>query len=301
MYNLIILQKNALKVSGLTKRKYNELKRTLEKILNISENIDIAAMCVRLGINSNIQKLAQSLLTEYTVQNPNLDCTHPQYRAMAISQACNLEKQKIETNKLIEMSNLKQNQWKKLEIPWKTFIANRKVIGLSSTQSPTKIIVNSINNIESTKSSSDQTSDTYDVWRKNLIEKAFNNLVKSGDINILHFNILKYILNLSSPTYTRAVQYFKDFCKELDEDTPTINVLDPKYACILVLKAALETGCTIERDKLKNYSKLNNVEWTKFQKEWDENYGSGSINLDESDIEIPEFHEWYKICFADEL
>lgn len=282
----------------MSKKEYSRSKRNFETILDVGQKVDISKICVKLGIPIQIQNLAEILRSEYFAQNTSLDLDskHPQYFAMAIYQACKIKKIKITQNTLIKESHLKQMEWKKLETSWSKFVENRKVATTSNKHEATvNVDPTSISNKPQTITSQPK-YETYDVWRKNLIERAFNDLVDTKEINYLHINILKYILDLNTETYERAIKYFKDFCST--SVTQSLNLLDAKYACILVHKAALDMKSDVSEKKLQEYSKLSKSEWTKLVKEWDQNVAE-CIGLDDMEptIKHPKFNVWYKRTF----
>lgn len=291
-------QKDAIRAAGISKAEYSRSKRNLEKILDVGQILDISKICVKLGIPTHIQKLAETLKSEFFAQNSNLnlDLEHPQYYAMAIYQACKIEKIKKPNSDLIKQSHLKYSEWKKLEIQWTKFVENRKV-AITSIK-PTATCSGDSTNISNKPQTvtSQPKQETYDVWRKNIIERAFDDLVDTKEINYLHINILKYILQLNTETYERAIKYFKDFCSTFVLQTS--ELLDAKYACILVFKAALDMEFDVSQEKLREYSKLSRSEWKKLKEEWDENVGE-CIGLDDMDPEIkhPKFDVWYKSTF----
>ncbi|XP_055534093.1 origin recognition complex subunit 6 [Wyeomyia smithii] len=174
-----------VRLSGLKKTAYANNRRTLEKLLDISQVIGINEICIQLGLHQ-AQKEATVLLDSYKKYiggaDGEVDFTHPQYAAMALYQACKRLKIKPPKSKLVAFSHLKPTLWTLLEKNWDKFLANAsKTHVLKSKQSQpvemmepaketTQVPINGL------KHSSPEKIEPYGNWKKRMLEKAYREL-----------------------------------------------------------------------------------------------------------------------------
>lgn len=104
-------------LSGLRKVRYQRQKNSLMKIMNLNKQLDVTTMMLKLRItNSNVEKTANKILEAFRKDyGQQMDLDHPQYVAVSVYKACMLAKVKVVKKNIIAASNLKANQWSKLE------------------------------------------------------------------------------------------------------------------------------------------------------------------------------------------
>ncbi|XP_052861162.1 origin recognition complex subunit 6 [Anopheles cruzii] len=175
----------ALKLSGLKKPAYSGGRRMVEKVLDITRTVGIGEICVQLGLNQ-VQKEATGLLEAYKRHadtGTGSDFTHPQYAAMAVYQACQRRKVKPPKTKLVALSHLKPTQWTMLEKNWEKCLANAPVA--NSAQDDNKEPAMQIeeetrgqtdSKHASRKHGSPEKVETYQNWKKRMLEKAYREL-----------------------------------------------------------------------------------------------------------------------------
>lgn len=112
-------QDDAIKFAQITKKKYNQERRLIEKVLNLENTITVRDLCTQLGIEKVIP-IATGLHRKCCeiLQKSNMDSNHPQYLAMAVYQAAKHMKVSVSKVQLRESSQMTGPQWTKLEQLW---------------------------------------------------------------------------------------------------------------------------------------------------------------------------------------
>ncbi|XP_055389393.1 origin recognition complex subunit 6 [Condylostylus longicornis] len=182
-----------IKQSGLKKTVYEKYKRNIEKILNLNKPLRISEICVHLNCNEVSEK-ATNLLNMYedhiNKSNDNdIDLSHPQYAAMAVFQACKLNKVKIIKAKILGFSHLRPSQWTRLEQQWDKFITEYNDLLKKSSCKPksvTQVVSESkeINSQTQDRANKAEIED-YETWKARIINKAKEDLkqMKLGHMN----------------------------------------------------------------------------------------------------------------------
>lgn len=87
------------------------------KLMNLNKKLDVPTIMLKLGLtNQNVEKIANQIFEAFQKDyGQQMDLDHPQYVAISVYKACTIAKVKVVKKSLIAASNLKANQWSKLE------------------------------------------------------------------------------------------------------------------------------------------------------------------------------------------
>lgn len=147
------------------------------KLLNLNKKLSINSLILKLGIsNTNIEKNSKKILDYYIRQDPHADLDHPQFLVMSIYQSCKFEKFKIQKKLLIQLSNLKPNQWSMLEKAWDKWVGD--VIKVEKENRLVQEIVDDENvnkqrgRQSKRKHQAEPEEEDYEVWKKRILEAA---------------------------------------------------------------------------------------------------------------------------------
>lgn len=177
---------DAIKLSGLNRKEYSRKKQLFDKLLDLSKKIHVIDVCIQLELPENIQNDAKRLLDQYKItSNFGDDVESAHYIAMAIYQCCKRRKMKKFKTKLITLSKLEPNKWKRLEERWDKWIETCQPFKTENA-SQTKQCDDITKQAPSTedKDNSTDANDTqsifdekpYEIWKAEILTKAFNEL-----------------------------------------------------------------------------------------------------------------------------
>lgn len=149
------------------------------RLMNLNKKLEIIDVVLKMEIsNAKVEKTSLRIYEAYKKKAFQTDLDHPQYIAMAVYQACKLEKAKIAKKNIIAISNLKPNQWKLLEKSWDKWvgsIGNFDKENVNEKRKQESNIVQETNGTElkhKRKLEAEPDAEDYDVWAKRTLDKA---------------------------------------------------------------------------------------------------------------------------------
>lgn len=167
--------KAAIELLKMSKTKYKSLRVTILKLLNLEKKLDVNAVALKMGIsNDKVILTASNIFEAYQKENHG-DCDHPQYVSMSVFQACKLHKSKTNKKNFMVLSNLKPNQWSKLEKSWDSWVAPFAIEKENKNlKLPASIDINPHQPAEQKlkRKCEEPIIEDYDVWAKRTLEKA---------------------------------------------------------------------------------------------------------------------------------
>lgn len=98
------------------------------KLMNLNKKLDVPTMMLKMGLtNQNVEKIAIQIFEAFQKDyGQQMDLDHPQYVAMSVYKACMIAKVNVVKKSLIAASNLKKDQWSKLEKACDKLVNNLK-------------------------------------------------------------------------------------------------------------------------------------------------------------------------------
>lgn len=188
MLNITLDSQEAYKYSALRKTRYDKSLQTIMKLMNFNKELEIKDVALKMEIiNPSIEKTAKKIIKAYAEQKTEVDLDHPQYNTMSVYQACKVENVKTNKKKFIAMSNLKPNQWAKLEKMFDEVRADIKPDqpNNNTNQKSSEIIEQASN--ESSKTLKRKIApevEDYESWKKRTLAKAYADLKVLKAVNI---------------------------------------------------------------------------------------------------------------------
>ncbi|XP_055705674.1 origin recognition complex subunit 6 [Phlebotomus papatasi] len=168
------------KLCGLRKGLYANNRRIVQKLIGNSKSIGIPALCLQLGLPSQIQETAadelQKYLTYMTRINQDIDRKHPQYAAITLFKIAQMRKIKVSKTSFASSCSLKTDQWKMLEESWEKYARDSKE-KVRSREEKTDQDVEMVEETPKEGNNAEEIED-YEVWKKRILARAYENLRK---------------------------------------------------------------------------------------------------------------------------
>lgn len=180
----------AIKLSGLSKKEYDRQKKTFDKLLGLTRQLQLKDICLKFELPQSVQLNAQRLLKAYESSGKFTDDIQSAHcQAMAVYECCKQQKIKSMKSKLSTLSGLDTGQWKRLEEQWDKWIVSAEPfkeqrVPLTNDENERNgdgLHVAQTDSASSTKKTDETKIQSYEEWKAAMIAKAMAEIKRQND------------------------------------------------------------------------------------------------------------------------